>query len=269
MAMNFKINKEKCIRCGLCVKDCALDALALDENRNPYVQSENNCIKCQHCLTICPVGAISVFGKNPANSLPTKNSYNSDTIIDVIRDRRSTRQFQQTNVDKEAFDKLKDILNYVPTGGNQRALHFSMIDDIDVMNRVRNQIYEKFYECCEKNETFRQNFASFNPKTHNGEDKLFRGAPHIIVTSVAKNGLCKETDPTIALSYFEILANSLGIGTCWVHIVLWLLKQVPELQKIFSIPETHEVAGVIVFGKPAVKYSRTIQPEAYEINIVK
>ena len=35
---------------------------------------------------------------------------------------------KKTNVDKNTIQKLKDMLNYVPTGKNNHSLHFSFIE---------------------------------------------------------------------------------------------------------------------------------------------
>lgn len=63
----FEIDKEKCIHCGLCVKDCSPKALQFNDEKIPVID-EKKCFKCQHCLAVCPVGAISVCGKHPENS---------------------------------------------------------------------------------------------------------------------------------------------------------------------------------------------------------
>ena len=59
----FEVDKEKCIHCGLCIKDCSAKALMFDENQTPIID-EKRCFKCQHCLAVCPVGAISVCEKD-------------------------------------------------------------------------------------------------------------------------------------------------------------------------------------------------------------
>ena len=40
MSIEFKVDKDKCIGCGLCVKDCMPKILVLDENKNPQVVEE-------------------------------------------------------------------------------------------------------------------------------------------------------------------------------------------------------------------------------------
>ena len=45
--------KEKCIKCGLCRKECPVDAI-----REDYSIDEAKCIGCGKCAEICPTGAI-------------------------------------------------------------------------------------------------------------------------------------------------------------------------------------------------------------------
>jgi hypothetical protein len=48
--------------------------------------------------------------------------------------------FIQMMINIYHVEKLKDMLNYVPTGKNNHALHFSFIEDIDVMHEFRAKV---------------------------------------------------------------------------------------------------------------------------------
>ena len=76
-SIGFKVDEEKCIHCGLCVKDCIVKILALNENKIPQTitEREKNCTKCQHCLSICPTGALTILDKNPENSQEATNTF--------------------------------------------------------------------------------------------------------------------------------------------------------------------------------------------------
>ena len=47
-----------------------------------------------------------------------------------------------------------------------------------------------------------------------GEDPICRKAPHLVVAYAHKDSLAAPTDAIIALSHLEIIAPSLGLGTC-------------------------------------------------------
>lgn len=271
--MNFFVDKEKCVKCGLCVNDCSVKALNFDKDGYPQVapNGEKRCFKCQHCLAICPTGALSVCTKNPENSSPVRNGVNPDDLLNLIQSRRSFRSYKQENVDAETMQKLKDMLKYTPTGCNNHGLHFAIIDDIEVMNNFRNRINKKILDAISNKiiKSVARKFGRFLNAFEQGEDVLFRTAPHMVIVSVPKNAPCKDVDPTIALSYFELYAQSLGLGTCWCGLVFWALNLLPELLGQFEIPNTHKVGYVMLFGKPQHQYSRTVQPEEVPIVSVK
>ena len=113
--LDFTVDKEKCIKCGLCQKDCISKIIKNDSEGYPCVSDETACIGCQHCLAICPKGAISIFGKNPDNSDKIENKVSPEQLENLIKSRRSCRIFKQENIDTETMNKLKDILNMQAT----------------------------------------------------------------------------------------------------------------------------------------------------------
>ncbi|MTI69566.1 MAG: DUF362 domain-containing protein [Firmicutes bacterium] len=52
------IIKEKCIGCGICAKNCPVDAISL-ENKKAKI-NKDKCIGCGECVTVCPKRAIKV-----------------------------------------------------------------------------------------------------------------------------------------------------------------------------------------------------------------
>ena len=264
--MNLKIDSEKCVHCGHCIKDCMVGALEFDENKIPRVAKggENRCMKCQHCLAICPTGALSIFGKNPEDSEPVRE-YNPDEILNLIKNRRSYRKYKQENLTPEIMDKLKNMLNWVPTGVNDHRLHFSFIDDIEVMNDFRDYTNKKLIEILSKpalSGAFKK-FERYKKALLRGDDIIFRGAPHMIVVSSPLDAHCKDVDPMIALSYFELYAQSLGVATCWCGLGYGVLRFMPELCKQLEIPNNYKVSYVMLFGPKDISYHRSVQPEPF------
>ena len=49
-------NKDLCINCELCIKNCPNNAISKDNN-NHYTSCDNKCIGCSICETVCPKNA--------------------------------------------------------------------------------------------------------------------------------------------------------------------------------------------------------------------
>jgi glutamate synthase domain-containing protein 2 len=53
-------DRDKCIDCGVCVRQCAFDCHAIDEEGEVYTPNEEKCAGCQRCVTLCPTNALSI-----------------------------------------------------------------------------------------------------------------------------------------------------------------------------------------------------------------
>ena len=267
MSKNFIIDKNKCISCGLCVKDCSTVSIKLGEDNKPFMteKGEANCMSCQHCLAICPTSAISILGKNPQNSTTFAELF-PENILNTIKNRKSCRHFKEEDVPKEIIEKLKFMLNYVPTGRNNHNLLFSIVDkrkDADIIREYVNKNLLKLIK------TFPFNFVAkkysrYTKLLEKNIDIIFRNAPHIIVACSPVDAPCADIDPVIALSYFELYANSLGLGTCWCGLAQNCFKILPKIKDFFNIPKGYKPVYVMLFGLPSLKYHRHTQPIEYK-----
>lgn len=58
--LTYEIVDEKCISCGLCAKNCPVNAIAgSKKDKIPFVVDQDKCIKCGVCFEKCPVDAIT------------------------------------------------------------------------------------------------------------------------------------------------------------------------------------------------------------------
>lgn len=56
--LNYKINPDKCKGCGICAKQCPVEAIS-GKIKSPFEIDKDKCIKCGACVEKCPFGAIS------------------------------------------------------------------------------------------------------------------------------------------------------------------------------------------------------------------
>lgn len=263
--LNFIVSDRRCTRCGLCAKDCPAEIIEQSGKALPLIkpEQEEECLQCQHCLAICPPGAIAILGKNPANSLPVTPDAlpRFEQMLRLVRSRRSVRKYRDENVAPAVIDQLLAALANVPTGVNARELTFNVIADKAVMQRFREQALETL-AAAETAGLVPERFAFIQglgeAYAQKGEDMILRGAPHVLIVSAPPDAPCAVQDVALALAYFELLAQSAGLGTVWCGLLVLLLETLPELKPQLGLPADH-VYYPMLFGPPAVRYPRTVQ----------
>lgn len=271
--INFIVDKDKCIHCGLCEKDCVASIISLNDEKIPGIKPENEkyCLGCQHCLAICPAGAISIYNKKPEDSdICDVNLPSDNQVLSLIQHRKSIRHYKHENLDKSTLQKLKDMLKYSPTGCNNHKLHISIIEDVEEMDKFRDYTNETVKKIILSDflSPITKKFGEFRERFEKDEDVIFRGAPHMVVVSVPVNAPCAPVDPIILLSYFELYAQSLGVGTLWCGFAEIAIKLIPELCEYMEIPDGYKVGYVMLFGKTDLKYQRATQPEDYDVSVI-
>lgn len=262
--LDFIIDETRCVQCGECAADCPLGVIDLGRGL-PRVapHREGHCIGCQHCLAVCPTAALSILGKNPDHSDPVLAA-DPDGVENLIKSRRSVRRYLPQAVDKGVLDRLMGVAAHAPTGKNERQVRLTLVDDPAVMEAIRVRTYAGIRQAVLDDglPDGLEFFARLVEPFEQGRDIIYRGAPHMLIASAPRTASSSEADPFIALTSFELMAASLGLGTVWCGFARWALQSVvPELGRALGIPAEHRSMYAMMFGWPAVRYARTVQRE--------
>ncbi len=262
--LNFCVDFEKCLGDGDCVRDCTRNVLVLDDNRHPQVVPERaeKCVRCLHCMAVCSTGAVSILGFNPEDCTPLKDNFpNPAKLETLMKGRRSVRRFKSEPLDKETIRHLVSTAGHAPTGVNNQAVLFTVVESPELMREFRDHVMNTLTRRAEQN-TLPERFDFFRAYIkawHEGKDIIFRNAPHMLVTSSPADGPTPREDSVIALSYFELLATSMGLGTLWCGLGKWAIEDIArELRELLHIPAGNIIGSMMLFGKPAVRYYRTL-----------
>jgi nitroreductase/NAD-dependent dihydropyrimidine dehydrogenase PreA subunit len=272
--LDFNVNFEKCIQCGLCVADCPTTIIRFDSEYPSIDPSrEARCLKCLHCLAICPSGAISILDVEPSDCKTIKNSFPSDEQLETLmRGRRSVRRFKQENVDTALINRLIELSANAPTAKNAMELQFTVVDDMDVMKKISDHTYKHITEAIAEQRLPKGlgHFKAFAKAHAQGNDIIFRNAPHMRIVSAPTAGASAHIDVAIALTHFDLAATNAGLGSLWCGFALQALTGlVPDYKEMLGIPQEHDAAYVMMFGAPAVKYQRTVDRKFQTVHRVK
>ena len=223
------------------------------------------CMRCQHCLAVCPKGAVTFNGKRPEDSLPVEGLAVPSIVQmeNYMRVRRSVRRYRDCDVERQVLERIFKALGNSPTGCNARSLKFTCFATRKAMNEFRERFIRAIEEHRDGEKLLPRWLALPAIQMRKGRgDMFFRGASGIVIISsdeTAPGVTTPDEDVVIACSYFEMLAQASGLGTCWCGFLKLVQREIPELLvKTLGFRQTTPFYAVL-FGLPAVSYRRGVQ----------
>lgn len=271
--VQFRINEERCVECGECAEDCPAGVIVMDGY--PQIINEDGCYQCQHCLAVCPTGAVSILGNDPDNSIELKKNMVDPARMEIlIKGRRSVRRYTGDDLPSHLIDELLDIACHAPTGVNSRSVLFTVIREKTVLGRFREEVMTGLAKKKDTGElpkglAGQYLGAAVEGWQKEGKDMIFRGAPHLLITSAPQNAPSPVQDTLIAMTTFQLMAHACGVGTVWDGMLMMAFSVCPDLISRLGIPRDHHMGYAMVFGEPAVEYHRTVQRGPARLNVVR
>lgn len=246
------IDRERCTKDGLCIRECPLGLFTAGPDRYPQEieKAEEMCLDCGHCIAVCPHGALTLKGTKPETLAECQKAgaIASDALIQMMKSRRSIRNYKDTPVPREVMQHLLDAAGHAPTAKNQQTLGWLVIEKRQGVLDLAKLVIEGM----RKAGVMQPLVDAFDA----GHDVVFRGAPNLVIAHAPPESVLPQVDCTIALTYFELAAWTKGIGTCWAGFLLMAAAHDPGLEKHLGVPEGHKIYGALMAGYPNVHYRR-------------
>ena len=270
----FNINKEKCIGCQQCIKDCITKTISLTDGKAEI--NNSRCIKCGHCIAICPVEAVSTDDYN-MDDVKTydKESFNVETenYLNFIKFRRSVRRFKKQEVEKEQLLKIIEAGRFTQTGSNSQDVSYI------VLTEKLNEFKDLAYESLKKKGEYI--LANLTPETEylkmyanmwvqmydaykndpSANDRLFFNAPAAIFV-VSKTPL----NAGLASANMANMVETLGLGTFFNGFSIIAAKDNKEILDFLQVEDASHLVSCLVIGHADVKYNRTAPRKEPVIN---
>lgn len=254
----IEINKETCTKCGICTQMCNMIWGKEGDYPSQVPGTDEFCMRCGHCVGICPTGSLT-HKEMPSDQTPVVAK---SLVLDfkqctqLIKSRRSIREFQDKDVPREEIDRVIDVARYAPTGHNMQEVQWLVINDRAKMKQISAIGAEWLRSMMKSNPQMAAMFQGIIQMLDMGRDMFLHNAPAVVLAFAEKNNPIAATDCAIALGYFDLAATTLGLGCCWAGFFYMSAGSYPDMIKAVGIPEGFTPYGGLMVGYPKYKYHR-------------
>ncbi len=119
-------------------------------------------------------------------------------------------------------------------------------------------------------ETMKQSilyYERFKAGRESGElgGTVFRNAPAVIVVHGHRANRLVHENCAIAARNMEMLAKSLGLGTCWAGLFLVAAGISKEIARRLGVSDARNIYSAIMLGYPAHVYRKTVPRRQREV----
>jgi nitroreductase/Pyruvate/2-oxoacid:ferredoxin oxidoreductase delta subunit len=280
------IDPQKCNGCGLCVRVCPSETISMQDDKARVTGDRS--LQCGHCVAVCPVDAVRVDAIDARsllfNSFDLENhwlphgAFDTARLVQLMASRRSCRNYSDETVERPILEDLVKIGTTAPSGTNCQNWTFTVLPDRSAVAEFGQRIglfFKKINRLAEKrvlckalkligkpalDNYYRELYQSVKEALREwelfGRDRLFHGAPAVIVVATKPGGSNPREDALLATQNILLAAHSMGLGTCLVGFAVEAIKNDSTIQRFLKIPAEETVCSVIAIGYPEEQYER-------------
>jgi len=202
-----------------------------------------------------------------------------DDFMQLVRRRRSHRNFKKKPVEREALETLIEASRYSPTGSNVQSVEIIVVQDPDYIKKLSDLAVDFFDESIkaaeaqaekmkaageELPEDFKaalatlQSRKTFVEAKSLGFDPIFHKAPAVMIFHSISPTSTPKDNCVIAAQTVTLAAMTLGLESCYIGLFESAANAYPPLIAELALPKNHQVLSVLILGYPRMKYLRTV-----------
>lgn len=160
------------------------------------------------------------------------------TIEDIIS-RRSVKKYLDKQVPEELVAEVVKAGTYAPSGMNKQSAIILAVTNKEMRDRLSRINLEIV--------------IGKNLTTTSGHNDPFYGAPVVLVVLAKKEIGTRVYDGSLVMENLMVAANSLGLGSCWIHRAkeTFETEEGREILRNIGITDEYEGIGNCILGYAA------------------
>ncbi|MFC1532177.1 nitroreductase family protein [Thermodesulfobacteriota bacterium] len=267
----FEVNEKTCNQDGICAAICPPGIINFSKGEYPTstADAEQACLKCGHCVAVCPTGSLNHIEMRVEECPPiTKQLHLSPEHCEhFLRNRRSIRAYKKKSVSRDDLVRLIEIARYAPTGHNSQCVEWLVLANSDELKTLCGIVADWMQWMINNHPQIALplNMDRTLNRWKAGNDVVLRGAPAVVVAHADKDSRPALSACTIALTYLDLAATSMGLGCCWAGYFNSAATMFPPMLEALSLPKNHKSYGAMMVGYPKFAYHRLPLRKAPEI----
>ena len=189
-------------------------------------------------------------------------------VLNCIHARRSTRNFQEGQIEEEYLEALLEAAIWAPSGSDNQSWLFTAIQNKDILSKINELLREGFQHWTPDDNYPGKHAAKVYAQRE--DCHFFHHAPTLIIASNRPNYENAMADCALALGNIFLAAQSLGLGSCYINSLHWLRNDTKLRNYLFQlgIPKEHTICSAAAVGYIA-KESRIPLRKDGTIHIIK
>jgi nitroreductase/NAD-dependent dihydropyrimidine dehydrogenase PreA subunit len=272
------LNQAACNHCLLCQAICPNYVFSLKTGAEGKQKIElaypEQCCECWQCVAVCPRDALFSEGvrRGDFEQLPSVE-IPPDAMRHLLLSRRSIRAYKPEVPPDTLIQRLLEAATHAATSSNGQTEGFLVIKDGKFLAELEqlviqaiwnaglkymeghllNKLIIKFLTKKYGAEMVRQYRAYFLIIKHRRERNelrgmIFRNAPVVIVAHGLKMNDLAQTNCALAIRSMEMLALSMGLGTCNVGFLTVASRKSKKIDKFLDLPKDRTVYATMMVG---------------------
>jgi nitroreductase len=172
----------------------------------------------------------------------------TNTVLDCIHARRSTRSFLDRPVNEDLLETLLDAAIWAPSGSNSQSWLFTAIANTRTLSEI-NELVKQGFQTYVPDDDYPSKHLAKTISQKEGYN-FYYNAPVLIIASNKPNYENAMADCALGLENIFLAAQSLGLGSCYINQLHWLRDDGPlrEYLSGLGIPKEHTICGAAAIG---------------------